>query len=477
MALNWDKYRPWFAALPAVFILVGFFAVLGRAAWVSDKTDLKYRTLARQVMAEGDYDSARIYYSRLVAGDRPVDPQDELNWAQILARGGDIQSASNVMDRLAPDDGYGLAEAHRFKANQLARRLAAINAEPGGSEQLEPTLERLRHHISRSGNQNPLELNDLWVSYYWAAGQQDEALKKIVESAQYDPRRWLQAAVVSGQRGDQLSRDRYLAEAGKYFKGVLDENPLDHQSRIALAKVMVDTRRVDEASTVLDDGLKLSERPELRRAASDLRLYRMQNVKSPLEEGFAEFNRLLAEAMDLDPVNPAAYGRLMEVYQRAQSQEQRSELRARLERQIARGDSIAFAHFSLGGILWLEGDSENSLWHTEKAFTLNPDLLDVANNLAWLISEQESADLDRALELIEIAVQRKPDNFNYRDTKGTILMKMERWEEALTEFETILPRSGGEARKKLHERLATIYEALGKTSLAAMHREEAGEPQ
>jgi thioredoxin-like negative regulator of GroEL len=75
--------------------------------------------------------------------------------------------------------------------------------------------------------------------------------------------------------------------------------------------------------------------------------------------------------------------------------------------------------------------------------------------------------------LINVAVEKRPDVVNYRDTKGAILMKMERWEDALIELETILPRTEGEARQDLHQRLAKIYTELGKESLAKMHEEEA----
>lgn len=473
--MNMNGIPPWFAAIVPLLVVLSFGGVLLRAALIQEQTDLHYRTMARQAMNEGNFAGARVYYSRLVSSDRKVDPKDEFNWAQIVARGGDPFAASEMIDQLAPDNATGYPAAHRLKAIQMAQNLGAIDRSEGGSELLEKTFEQLRHHLTRSGQENPLQLCDLWSGYYFASGQNEEGLKKVVESAAYEPKRWLAAAIASERQGNRIQRDRCYRLAEQHFTTQLDSDPLDFQSRIALAKVLVDTERVEAASALLADGLKLADRAELRRTASDLRLFQMSKVKGPLEEGFAKFNRLLAEAVELDPLNPEAYGRLLAVYQAAKSEEQRTQLRERLERQVVKGDSIAFAHFSLGSMHWLDGDLKNSIWHTEKALEINPGLLDVANNVAWLVSQQEDGDLDRALKLINVAVEKRPDVVNYRDTKGSILMKMKRWEEALVEMETILPRTSGEARKELHQRLAIVYAELGKDSLARMHEDEAAD--
>jgi predicted Zn-dependent protease len=471
--MNLYRLPLWVAAFVPLLVVLSFGAVLIRAVMIQDQTDIHYRTLASQAMKMGDYDGARLYYSRLINDDRVIEPQDDFNWAQIIARDGESFAAFEIIEKLAPDNSAGYPDAHRLKAIQLSLKLSTIDRSQGGSELLEKTLEQLRHHLSRSGQANPLQLCDLWSAYYFASGMNEEGLNKIVESATYDPKRWLAAAIASEKQGDLTQRDRCYQAAKGYFSAQVESDPLDFQSRIALAKVLVDTDRVAEAETLLNEGLKLSDRAELRRTASDLRLFKISKVKEPLEVGFPDFNRLLAEAVALDPLNPQAYGLLLSLYQSAKSDEQRAELRERLERQVAKGEALAFAHFSLGSLYWLDGDLKNSMWHTEKALEIDPGLLNVANNVAWLLSQQENGDLERALKLINVAVEKRPDVVNYRDTKGAILMKMERWEDALIELETILPRTEGEARQDLHQRLAKIYTELGKESLAKMHEEEA----
>jgi Tfp pilus assembly protein PilF len=145
-----------------------------------------------------------------------------------------------------------------------------------------------------------------------------------------------------------------------------------------------------------------------------------------------------------------------------------------LEQQIVEGNSIALAHFALGAAKWMDGDQGAALWHTERALQLQPNLTDVANNFAWLLAQGESPDLSRALVMIDAALQKQPGDYRYLDTRGTILMKLQRWEDALTDFESILPRVPARDRAGVHQNLAEIYSRLGRTELADRHRSEAG---
>lgn len=246
---------------------------------------------------------------------------------------------------------------------------------------------------------------------------------------------------------------------------------------MGLCRTLVDTGRIERASAILAEGLDLTDRAELRRMASDLRVHQLISWENKLTDDFQEFNRLLAEAFDLDPLNEAAYSMLTLVYEAARESEQRLELRTKFERLIGRGETVALAHFSLSAILWLEGQPEESLWHTEKAWEMDSSLVDVANNVAWLKNNRESPDLNRAKDLIDLAIAKRPDVAEYYATRGFVLMKMERWDEALIDLERVLPYREGEAKKLTHQRLATVYKALGQDRLAAVHEDEATNQQ
>ena len=149
-----------------------------------------------------------------------------------------------------------------------------------------------------------------------------------------------------------------------------------------------------------------------------------------------------------------------------------------LETLLASGYANAFAHFVLGCKSWEVGESEKAIFHFERAYKLDDSLGPVANNLAWILSHDENlttenAGLERALQLMESVVKKWPEKATYRDTRGQVLVKMERWEEAIDDLEFALPTMRD--NPELHSALATTYENLGQDSLAEKHRELASE--
>lgn len=466
------RTEPWLLAMIPASLGLGFLVAMIVAGVNRDKTDSRYRVMARQAMTDGDYGRAKMLYSRLINDSYPTDPKDLFDWCDLLAREGDTIGASAVLDQLAPDDGTGYQEAHRSQAISTVRMLASIESAENRSELAEPLLRQLLHHLTRSGPGNPLQLCDLWAAYHFGTGQDKQGLRKLIESASHDPGRWLSTAAACVRLGDENQRDRCYRNAETHYTKKLETDPLDHQSRVGLAKVFVETNRIDAASSLLEKGLRVASRPELRRAAADLRLFQIDQLAEPLAKDFEKFTSLLAQAFELDPTNPHAFGRLMAAFSVSDSGDRRARLRERLQSMVAQGDSISFAHFSLGALYWHDEDLENAIWHTEKALELDSGLMDVANNAAWLEAQREGGDLQRALSLIELAIGKNPKLLEYRDTKAMILVKLKLWDQALIELENLLPASTGEKRTDLHKTIAAVYEELGKHTLAKLHLEQ-----
>lgn len=463
----------WLCTLIPTLLCVGFVGSIIRANMIRDTVDAHYRALAKQAISDADYSRARIIYSRLIDENRIIDPKDLFDYFEVLSRDGDTVAANGLLDQLAPDSDTGHPEAHRVKSIQIARMLARGDSAEDNSEMTDRLVKQLRHHLTRSGSDNPLELCDLWAAYHFRIGQEKQALQKLVESAAYAPERWMSAAEACAAIGDERQQDKCYRNAESHYLSKLKADPLDHQSRIGLAKAFVQTKRADSATTLLSEGLDIADCPELRRAAADLRLFKLDQLPDPLVDHFPDFMRLLGQAFELDPTNPHAYGRLMAAFKASKSDEQSNKLRESLQRLVAQGDSIAFAHFSLGALYWQDEDLDNAIWHTEKALQIDPGLMDVANNAAWFEGQREGGDLQRALQLIDLAIAKQPNRLEYRDTKAMILVKLELWDQALVELERLLPNCVGSKRKNLHTTLSTVYSALGKSELAKLHLEEA----
>jgi hypothetical protein len=100
-----------------------------------------------------------------------------------------------------------------------------------------------------------------------------------------------------------------------------------------------------------------------------------------------------------------------------------------------------------------------------------PDIPLFVNNLAGVLAVGPDADLPRALATINPVIARWPAERRFRETRGQILARMARWEEALPDLEAALavyPDS-----RALHRTLAEAYEHLDAPGLAAEHRRRA----
>jgi len=76
--------------------------------------------------------------------------------------------------------------------------------------------------------------------------------------------------------------------------------------------------------------------------------------------------------------------------------------------------------------------------HLETAYGLHPDWPEVANNFAWLLAQSEKPDFEQAFRAANSAVERAPQNAHYRETRGQILTKMGRYQEAIADLESAL---------------------------------------
>ena len=61
-----------------------------------------------------------------------------------------------------------------------------------------------------------------------------------------------------------------------------------------------------------------------------------------------------------------------------------------------------------------------------------------------------------------------PENAHYRETRGQILIKLQRWSDAVRDLELAL--NGMPESQPIHRSLAEAYEQLGDATLAAAHR-------
>lgn len=109
----------------------------------------------------------------------------------------------------------------------------------------------------------------------------------------------------------------------------------------------------------------------------------------------------------------------------------------------------------------------------EKLTKIDPENWIAMNNLAGIYYKVPPYQYEKALTLIDKVLSNTPDNPSFLETRGQILARVGRIEEArkiLEESLAIFPDEWN-----LHNTLSQIYDYEGKTTLAAIHREKLAE--
>src|SRR5208283_5256874 len=113
--------------------------------------------------------------------------------------------------------------------------------------------------------------------------------------------------------------------------------------------------------------------------------------------------------------------------------------RSTLTRMLAQGEPPALLHFLLGNDAWQQGQLAEARTQMALAFKAAPQMPFVANNMAMLLTLDTPPDLDQALAIIQSVLTNSPGNPGFRDTRGKILLKLGRCQEAVTDLEFALP--------------------------------------
>jgi Tfp pilus assembly protein PilF len=237
------------------------------------------------------------------------------------------------------------------------------------------------------------------------------------------------------------------------------------------ANIHVSLEQFEMAEQILLDGLEQLRAPMLRNAVADFYLdqYRRADRALPFDERFLPLRESLKYNANLIP----AYDELVQFYRQMERGSDKGKIIHRLNEMIRSNESVALAHFALSNILWVDKNVDESRRHMERAFELDQRFAGVANNLAWLLihSDDPDPDLERAFDLADRVVQQHPRNGRFRDTLATVLMKQNRYDEALAEFQKALPTMPDQ--KSVHQKMASIYRAMDRQDLAKQHQDRA----
>jgi len=118
----------------------------------------------------------------------------------------------------------------------------------------------------------------------------------------------------------------------------------------------------------------------------------------------------------------------------------------------------------LGSHAVVEKKYQRGLGFFEKAASANPQSYAAQNNIAFCLINLESAgesEYQEALIISSDNIKKSPEIPNYYETRGAVFMKLERYQEAVADFEKALDR-GFRNRRSVHMNLVKAYRETGR---------------
>jgi tetratricopeptide (TPR) repeat protein len=449
--------------LPALIMigLIGF--VYFRVFVQSDQVERQYRIGIQTALTNQDFPRAKSYFERLMES-KELTAEEQFQWAIVLSKTENIEQAETILNKLAPDDKTGLEIAHRAKAVNFSRQI--------GRNKSPDLLTKLKHHLDRAGTPTP-EIHQAWAQFFIASEQYDDAVGSLKKIAIHNPNIYIWIAQIEQVNGNPNERIMALKNAKEKFREILETDPLKSDTRIAFANVLSQLEEFDESEQVLRQGLRIQPDIKIRNATADFFVMR-HDLAIKDNENTAKQLKYLVDAITFNPNFPPVYSRMVAMFMNGQrSPEEANRIRKTLQDIVASDNPNSLAHFALSNVLWQDGNFKDANFYLEQAYKMDPNIVVIQNNLAWMLAHAKEPDLTRALELAESAVAQSPKDARFRDTLGTILFKLERYDEAVTELKLAL--AGVSDKKAVHQKLAITYNELGMEEMAERHSKQTTE--
>jgi tetratricopeptide (TPR) repeat protein len=455
--LNTRNYLRLTAGVPALLAGAALVAYgVFQFGWTPAHAAGVCRELAGRAFLSRDYETARLACQSLLQMSGQANQEYAFLLLQCARELGRKDEAMRLTRWLAPLDKPGFAPAHLYVAQQL---LAATNLTAEAMSLVERHLQ-----AAVSAQPDNLDALELLTKVYMQTGRWEQAKRHLLELVASKSEAMLPLAIVLQSEGDEAGARSWAERSAKYFRERMGKATADDPGAyIGLANCKMLLKDYAGAAALLEGAAKQWSTPAYKQALGRVcaNWARHLAADSPGDV----FGRLAVVQRGLDQA--PAYDVLLSELNTLTSLEEKeaAPLTEKLRRLLAEGTNPGFQHLCLGNLAWRRGQLEEARQHFKLAQESGPVMTVLENNLAMILTFQERPDLPRALGLIEQVLARSPDQAEYRASRGQIFLRMGRFEEALADLESALPRVRD--GRMTRAGLAQVYRALGKPDRAA----------
>ena len=431
---DWLRYRslPKLAAgtVPVVLSLWLVFLV-----WRANSPDYRagllshYDALATQALENNRIEQSDLFFARTVILS-PDAKHRSVDIAEVLYNRGDRQRSMAILQSLAPLRQRGYDRAHRLLSEHWQRQ----------SPQTDVTRAiAMFHEMHAAGLEEGPRLR--LAQFLSDRGHQEHALKCLTTLLHPSAEARLQLVQIYSRAGRHGASIREARSAEKLLRQQLADNDRS-DTRILLSKAIACQHRVLDAIFVLAEACERQVPPDL--ADELIKCYVVWLSQMSPERIQSQIHEV-ALALENDPAEEFEVTQL--VLKGGRTIELPTPI-TRLHEHLMLGEGNWLIPLLQGTELASEGKYIEAATRLEQALTLRPDNASIANNLAWTLlqlnitatknsespSDAAAADLRRAWDLANIAVNGRPDEPVFRETRGQLAGWLGNWDEALQDL-------------------------------------------
>ena len=477
--------------IPAILLIVPVAYYSIRIPFHSNAAKASvYRKAIFEAIQEQDMETAQ-FLSRKIQQLGEDSPRKMFEKVIIAWQADDVEVALGLLEELAPDDGSGFPAAYAWKAERIMDGTIKFDDTKVLNKTLEDCLTIAAEAFPDDG------LTGHWLAALYAGTErQEEAIKVLdaIDISKQTPAMQVPIATMYHSWGNPQKAKQIASDANRGY-GRVNIDLLKANDFLYWSTARQMSQNYDGSIEILLKGYQQIQEREIEHGLSTSEVANLTDEKrSELkEQREKDLNRLLTQANKLgtSALENARRNGDTELWLSLattilESSNAHHELQTRvvygikdsygarveslLKPFLANGQVAEMAHIHYAQIKFSQGKINEAKAAYEQIHKMHPDNLDVANNLAWMYSHFEPYDMDRALKMANQVVDTRSNHAGFRETRGQILVKLERWDEAIDDLEYALNGLGENAdNAEIHMSLSKCYTQIGNERLASMH--------
>ena len=483
----WRFFVGWTSTRRGWSLLIGLPAILVAGSAIGGLAYSKYvfgskivRVYERAIdksSAAQDLEASELYLKKVISL-LPNHYRHQFNLAQIFLRQAELETdatkkrikqreAVQLLNRISTPDKPGFSRAHVWQADQILRKKSRTKED----------IDLAYRHLEWALVTTPNDVLALQLAAQTALmkklpSKAEDHLKVAAKSSKFH---LLNLAKVQKMLSKKEAEENARA-CKTHFEEKAKMEPTKSEYWAGVFDCYLFLEEYDKAINSLRIAIKFAEdiQTKAKFASASSSAMVLWSRKFPKDVGdalsFKKRLRLISEALRIDPKNKLALAELGNMTLDVENEEDDEKIDEMLSEALVQGVAPGLVHLILGSRHALKGKNDEAIFHLKHSSKHNPRSATVMNNLAWVFAHRKDPDYKKALDFANSAIKVEK-NPRFLHTRGIILAKLDRNEEALIDFEKALVYM--KDNLSIHDALGTIYEKMGKSILAAQHKKKA----